>query len=156
MISVMPTYSVLAPARKAYCSSDCLLYACNLLELSASFSFLGFTAQSGLLFYLCYVDLYFSPMCVSGQLYPVTLSAYYLIGILFQLVYWHEKAGDGFGAGKWASSGWVPALRISGIACVCSATTTFRTGHWGTPQLCKDEGINCWDRRAERNGQSKR
>lgn len=65
---------------------------------------------------------------------------------------WQQKVRDRCGAAKRASGAWVPTLRISSGACVCSGTATFRAGHWGSPQLCKDERIKCWDRRAQRNG----
>lgn len=60
---------------------------------------------------------------------------------------------------KWGNKPQVyegPALRISAVACEYCGTTALRAGHQGASELCKDERINCWDRRVERNGQSVR
>lgn len=78
---------------------------------------------------------------------PGSLSYWYVIPVP-DMRKWEIDAEKG----KRASGARVPTLRISSGACVCSGTATFRAGHWGSPQLCKDERIKCWDRRPQRNG----
>lgn len=112
----MPTYSVPASDGMAGCSNDCLHCACNLPELSKTwtyFVFFQFIPQRS------WADLYFAYkhcMCVcifgSGSLCTAHAVIIRLV-LLSQLVTWLKKTGDGFEVGR--------GKRASGVRRACTA-----------------------------------